>query len=86
MPSIPAGSDKGRYIIRSRDDAKPLAEFLSSVDDDPAIDLVDTIGPQGQPHTVVVEMSHEKALSLEQRFRNTNQLVIEPDRPLSLFK
>ena len=83
-PISPAPS--GQYIIRS-EDARQLAEVIDELERDPAVALLDTIGPPGQPHTAVVAMSHEKALSLEQRFsKNSTSLKIEPDRPLSLFK
>jgi hypothetical protein len=34
---------------------------------------------------VVIETDESTAQQLAQRFRSTNQLIIEPDRPLSLF-
>ena len=83
MPSM--NPDTGRYIIRSQD-SKELAEVMKDIDADPAVQLVDTIGPADQPHTLVVEMPHETANSMKQRFRTLKpQLIIEPDRPLSLF-
>lgn len=84
MPSTTAGTDSGRYIIRSLE-PEHLADFIDEVNEDPALRLVDTIGPTGQPHTAVFEMKPDKAASLEQRFRTSNKLKIEPDRPLSLF-
>lgn len=81
--TIPGPSD-GHYIIRSKD-AGQLAEFIDEVSKDPAMELLDSIGPVGQPHTIVVAMPREKAVFLEQRFRISSQLTIEPDRPLSLF-
>jgi hypothetical protein len=84
MPSIPQGSGSGRYIIRAYD-SKKLVEFVDSLDADSGIELIDLIGPAGQPHTAVVAMSPDKAAALAQHFRTTNQLTIEPDRPLSLF-
>lgn len=74
----------GRYIIRSKESSK-LIEFIDSIRGDPSMELLDQIGPSGQPHTAVVAMPYETAISLEQRFRLSNQLTIEPDRPLSLF-
>jgi rRNA processing protein Gar1 len=75
----------GRFIVRS-DDAATLAAFLQSVQNDPGMTLVDVIGPAGQPHTAVVDMSEDKAHSLEQQFRDAkSRITIEPDRPLSLF-
>ncbi len=80
---------KARFLIHARADAAPVRDFLTAAADDPDIAVVDTIGPREQPHTVVVEISPDKALALAQRFRNsshpTNQLTIEPDRPLSMF-
>ncbi len=79
-----SGPDVGHYIIQS-DDPAQLTAFINEVNVDPDMELVDTIGPAGHPHTAVVAMRHEKAFSLEQRFRKSNHLKIEPDRPLSLF-
>jgi hypothetical protein len=85
MSPITPKSDSGRYIIQAAD-PRQLAEFLDEIGKDKDMELLDTIGPAGQPHTAVVAMSQEKANSLEQRFRTSNQqLKIEPDRPLSLF-
>lgn len=86
MPLSQTGPGKARYLIRAAGDAVPLADFLNSVRADASIAIVDQIGPPGQPHTVVAEMSHDQARALEQRFSQSNQLMIEPDRPLSLFR
>lgn len=85
-PPNTAGN-KIRYLIRARDDAGPLAAFLDKASQDPGIAVVDLIGPAGQPpHTAVVEMSADKALAVAQDLvGGANQLIIEPDRPLSLF-
>ena len=72
----------GRYLIVARADPRPLQAFLDAPG--PGITVVDTIGPPQLPHTAVAEMSAATARALEQRFRLTNQLSIEPDRPLSL--
>lgn len=85
MSLLHTGPGKGRYIIRAAADAAPLTAFLATIKDDPSVELIDTIGPRDQPHTAVVEITHDMARQLEQRFRNSNQLIIEPDRPLSLF-
>lgn len=79
---------KSRYIIRAREEPvalAALAEFRASLPASPEIELVDTIGPPDQPHTLVVDVAAEQARSLEQRFRNSQHLMIERDRPLSLF-
>ena len=64
MSTISGEAGKGRYIIRSKDDGGQLTHFLSDVANDPDVSLLDTIGPVGQEHTAVFEMSHEKALFL----------------------
>ena len=76
---------RDRYIVRARDDPAALAAFLASVGSDPDIELVDTIGPPGQPHTAVVAIAPDKVPSFERRFQNSKQLLIERDRPLSMF-
>lgn len=78
-------SETSRYIIRAVEAGPALAAFLASLPADTAVRLVDTIGPQAQPHTAVVETDARTAQQLEQAFRISNQLMIEPDRPLSLF-
>lgn len=80
-----AGSGMARYIIRAVDDGPALAAFMDALRADPALRLVDTIGPQGQPHTAVVETDVATAARLKESFRSSNQLMIEPDGPLSLF-
>jgi hypothetical protein len=72
-----------RYIIRTREDPAALTAFLDSVNDDPCITVVDRIGPAGQVHTAVIELTEEKARLLEQRLRHSDQLLFERDRPLT---
>lgn len=85
MQTQTSGTGGGRYIVRSSDPAQIVA-FIDSIRSDPAIELVDIIGPADQPHTAVVVTSEDRARALELQFRTTNQaLTIEPDRPLSLF-
>lgn len=74
----------GRYIVRATADAGALGSFIDSLGANPAIRLLETIGPSaGPPHTVVVETDPDTAEQLRQS--NHNQLTIEPDQPLSLF-
>lgn len=86
MPLMQTGPERARFLIRAVGDAVPLADFIAAVGADPSIAIVDRIGPPGQPHTVVADMSHDRARSLEQNFSLSHQLMIEPDRPLSLFR
>ncbi|MCC2958257.1 hypothetical protein LK542_21795 [Massilia sp. IC2-477] len=87
MPSSTSAPDQGRssrYIVRAAADSHALGAFIDSLGAQPAIRLVDTIGPAGgPPHTVVVETDHDTAEQLKRR--TLNQLTIEPDQPLSLF-
>ncbi|PWF54653.1 hypothetical protein [Massilia glaciei] len=85
MPPLHTGADKARYLVRAVGDAVSLAEFLNIVRVDPEVDIVSEIGPKHAPHTVVLEMSSAKARALEEGFSKSHQLMIEPDRPLSLF-
>lgn len=73
-----------RYIIRSAQ-AGLMAELIRRIQEDPAIELLDVVGPSGEPHTAVVSTSPEIAAALELQFRASNQFTIEPDRPLSLY-
>lgn len=74
-----------RYIIRAVEDGPALAAFVAAIRANAAVRLVDAIGPREQPHTVVIETDAATARQLEESFRSANQLMIEPDRPLSLF-
>ena len=78
-------STPSRYIVRARDENGALSAFIHSIDGDPEIALVDQIGPAGKPHTLVISVPADRASALEERFRQTPQLMLERDRPLSLF-
>ncbi len=84
MATIQDGPGRGRYLVSCTDGAK-LAGFVSETRSNPELQLIDTIGPQGAPHTAVYEMAHATAAQLEQRFAAEGTLKIEPDRPLSMF-
>lgn len=85
MPVQQPAPGTGRYIIRAKSGPGPLATFIDSIRGDPDIALVDTIGPPGQAHTVVVELAQNKAAEFEARFSHSDELMIERDQPLSLF-
>jgi hypothetical protein len=79
-----AGSGGKRYIIRAIANDDALGAFIGSIGANPAIRLVETIGPSaGPPHTVVVDTDADTAEQIRQRHQH--QLTIEPDQPLSLF-
>ncbi len=76
---------RSRYLVQSPLPAT-LARFLEAAAADPDMEIVDRIGPPGEPHTAVIVMSPPKADALKQQFRISGQgLTIEPDRPLSLY-
>jgi hypothetical protein len=82
---MPNASGTSRYIIRAVHDGPVLAAFIAGIRANPAVTLVEAIGPQQQPHTAVIETDAQTAEQLKQSFCTSNQLMIEPDRPLSLF-
>jgi hypothetical protein len=77
--------EKIRFIIRAREEGSTLTDFLAMVNSQPELEVTDTIGPAGRPHTAVISVDATHAPSFEQRFRDLQQLMIERDRPLSLF-
>ena len=83
---MPHDVTRTRYIVRTVDDAgtPALTAFVAGIDAIPALRLVDTIGPRGRPHTAVIETDAITADQLQAAFRTSNQLMIEPDQPLSL--
>ena len=88
MSQAPTAPGKARYLVHAAD-GTPLTDFLALAETDPEIAVVDLIGPRGQPHTAVLDISAETANRLARQFRDTSppchQLTIEPDRPLSMF-
>ena len=77
--------DKTRFIVRARAEGGALNDFLSMIERHPELEVIDTIGPAGKPHTAVIAIDALHAPSFEQRFSNQPQLIIERDRPLSLL-
>ncbi len=84
MPPVTPASKHERYIIRASAPAR-LAAFIHDIAGDADAEVLDLIGPQDAPHTAVVAMPPQKAAGLAQHFQQSNELTIEPDRPLSLF-
>ena len=84
MRAIEGGPGSGRYIVSCKDPGK-LGQFIQSSYQDPALQLIDTMGPVGAPHTAVYEMAHTKAADLQRLFSQAGELTIEPDQPLSMF-
>lgn len=84
MPILQGGPGRGRYLVSSGDRMK-LAGFVAEAQRMPDLQLLNTIGPQGAPHTAVYEMTHATAVQLSQRFAASGDMTIEPDQPLSMF-
>ena len=85
MTVTQSGPGRARYLVVSVDDSVSLAPLLASVADDAGVRIIDRIGPPGQPHTAVLELSHDRARALETQFQQARQpYKIEPDSPLSL--
>ncbi len=84
MPNFQGGPGRGRYLVSSGDSTK-LADFVSEATRMPELQLLNTIGPQGAPHTAVYDMPHATAAQLSQRFASSGDMKIEPDQPLSMF-
>lgn len=84
MQAIQGGSGRGHYLVSSID-SKQLSDFIARAANDPALILLQVLGPQNAPHTASYDMPHDSAAELERRFQVTGNLKIEPDRPLTLF-
>lgn len=84
MPASPDTPVMGRYIVRTRGPTASLAAFIESIRGDPDIVLVDTIGPVGQVHTAVVDVTPGQTAQFERRFLHSDELIVERDQPLSL--
>jgi hypothetical protein len=60
-----------------------LAQVITRIEADPAITIVRRIGPPDEPHTLVASMAEARAAALGQQF--AGQLIVERDRPLTLY-
>ncbi|HVL75413.1 MAG TPA: hypothetical protein VM406_05310 [Noviherbaspirillum sp.] len=73
---------RARYIVHAQD-ARRLADFVHEIRARDDVELVDLIGPADAPHIAVLHMPRATARELQERFRTTHQIFIEPDQPLS---
>lgn len=85
MQTLEEKSGSGRYLISCVNPDK-LNEFISTGYQDSTLQLIDTVGPIGSPHTAVYEMAHAKAAQLKQLFSTVGELKIEADQSLSMFE
>jgi hypothetical protein len=70
------------YLVRARAPAT-LVRALEFIANDPGFTLLRRMGSADLPHTLVVSMSDAGAERLRQHF--SSELIVERDRPLSLF-
>jgi hypothetical protein len=82
MPQSSSTNERHDYLIRVRAPAT-LAGPAAFIAADPAFTVVRQIGPPDQPHTLVVSTTEASAAALRQRFGD--ELIVERDRPLTLF-
>jgi hypothetical protein len=80
--TIMSGHLSQRYLV-SAENPTALASVITGIRADPALKLLDTIGPQHSPHTAVVSMNENQAAGLRQRFAAVAGLTVEADQPLS---
>ena len=81
MPPSNSARQTKRYLIKSQEPER-LSDFRSIVNADPTMELLDEVGPTGEPHTLVVGMGDEQAATLKQRF--AGQVIIEQERSAPL--
>jgi hypothetical protein len=82
VPHSSSRNELHDYLVRARPPTT-LAGVMAFIATDPAFTLVRQMGPPDEPHTLVVSTSDEGAAALRQRF--ANELIVERDRPLTLF-
>ncbi|MCG2583342.1 hypothetical protein [Massilia sp. TS11] len=82
--SDPIPPTRARYLVRSRGDNRALHELIPRLD--PTVRVIDRIGPSDDPHTLVLEMSSTSAAALGEQLKQDGRLILEPDRPLSMFQ
>jgi hypothetical protein len=78
-----------RYLVRARGTG-PAAEqaldaFMAFIRKASDLALLDAIGPPGHPHTLVIGVPPGQVGTYEPQFHEWRDLIIEPDRPLSMF-
>ena len=76
-------SDESPTFIVQSQAPDVLAEIVALMKSDPKMRLVREIGPPGEPHTLAIAMSEDRAAMLRERFKG--RVIVERDRPLSLY-
>ena len=71
-----------RYLVSAANPGA-LAVVANGLRADPSVQLLDALGPQDAPHTLVVNMSDAQAEELRQRYAGSKDIHIERDQPLS---
>lgn len=71
------------YVVQARQPGV-LTRAITRIEADPAITIVRRLGPSDEPHTLVASMAEAQAATLRQQF--AGELIIERDRPLTLYQ
>jgi len=82
-PSHPGHADVSQYLVQAHE-PQTLASLVPLLEADPQAQIVNKIGPPGQPHTLVVRLSQQQADALQQKY--PGELIVERDQPLSLIQ
>ena len=79
--------ERERYIVSSVSYGHPAPANLSSLikvlKEIPDVELLDIIGPQDHPHTLLISMTSDRAKQLKKQFQG--QFIFEEDSMLSQF-
>jgi len=79
---MPQGT-RERYLVAQTGAGDLLSELTRQFDADAEIEVLDKVGPAGQPDTVVVSMTPDRARELQKKF--AGKLIVEKDAPLTAF-
>jgi hypothetical protein len=82
MPQSTPSNSPRDYLVRVRE-AAVLLELVHFIEVDLQTPIARKLGPATEPHTLVVAITDDQAALLRQRFGS--QVIVEPDRPLSLY-
>jgi hypothetical protein len=83
MPQSTPSNTPRDHLVRVRD-AAVLPQLVQFIEVDLRTPIARRLGPATDPHTLVVAITDDQAALLRQRFGN--QVIVEPDRPLSLYE
>jgi len=84
-----SNQERHRYLVANAPNAErqtepvSLSELVKKFRADPEMDLLEVLGPEDSPTTLVVAMTDSRAEELRQQF--SGRLIIERDAPLNLY-